>query len=96
MITVDRHQGTNGKVNVTLSSTSPEKLREGDFGSRKQLTIDELTAEIQSLLEDLLDDCAVSFGDIRFIVHQGRLKETIFSFSTRPNESTAGFFRVNR
>jgi hypothetical protein len=99
IISVDRHQGENGKVGVTLSphhlgTNAKDSAHDVLVFSKKQLTVYQLTEEIQSILDVLLHDCAVRFGDITFVVNQGVLKETVFSFSTRPHESSASFFVV--
>lgn len=91
-ISVPRHQGTNGIVDVRLS---PKKDVDGHHVhhlSQKQLTPTQLTGEIQSILDDLLQDCVVQFGSVEFFVDHGVLKKTVFAFSNRPEESSQPYF----
>ncbi len=92
-IYVDRHDGKNANVTVehSHSKTSPSKPAE-PVVSQKKLTIDQLTAEIELILDQLLKGCAIQFGDIRFVVDCGQLTVTVFSVSARPHESSQGFF----
>jgi hypothetical protein len=48
--------------------------------------------KIKSVLDELLQNCALEFGDITIVVKKGQLEKTVFSYSTRPNESSKRHF----
>jgi hypothetical protein len=96
---VDRHSGANSKFGVTLSPAPVESgaKSQGHHDlviTRKQLTVNQLTEEIQNILDELLEACAVQFGDITFFVKKGFLRKTVFSFAMRPHEPSTIFFTV--
>ena len=97
IICVKRHDGINGNVKLNYpthrrDSSARDTDHHGRLAARKQLTVDQLHEEIKTILDSLLENCAVQFGKIKFEVSHGELKETLFSFSARPHESTAEFF----
>lgn len=90
-ISVPRHQGTNGEVEVRLlpqKNGKMEPIHHVQDLSKKQLTPAQLRAEIQSILDDLLQDCVVQYGSVKFFVGHGLLTKTVFTFSSRPEESS--------
>lgn len=94
-ISVPRHQGTNGLVGLRLPPHKGQKTESLDHGenlSRKQLTLNQLTVEIQSILDELLQDCRVDFGSVEFFVDKGVLRKTVFAFANRPEESSQSYF----
>ena len=104
VIHVDRHQGKNGNVEVTFPNclgdqspadrSSPDSLHDDAVSAQKQLSFNQLRFEIKNIVDCLLEDCAVQFGDVTFFIKRGKLEETVFSFSTKPHESSARFFVV--
>ncbi len=99
VVKMDRHQGMNKNVRVEVSRGSDEKsssdLPHHDRVAQQiQLTLDELTKEVESIVDVLLQDCDVNFGKIKIEVKGGVLEAMVFSYSTRPQESTASFFLV--
>lgn len=97
VISVDRHHGRNKNVNVNLWRHTEEKPAANvnhhqSAGQQRQLTMDQLTREVESIVDVLLADCDVCFGDITFHIKRCLLEEVEFNYSKRPQESTACFF----
>lgn len=101
VIWVSRHDGKNTSIGVELTGNSdddePDVSPHDDLaGSQIQLTnMGQVTKQVQSIVDVLLEDCDVPFGGIQFVVKRGLLKKVVFSYSKLPDESTASFFLVN-
>jgi hypothetical protein len=97
VISVDRHHGKNTNVDVNLWRHSDDKPAANidshqPAGQQIQLTMDQLTRQVESIVDVLLEDCDVCFGDITFHVKRRLLEKIEFKYSKRPQESTACFF----
>ncbi len=100
VISVGRHRGSNGKVEVSLfnqvsSSDASERDPTIQCPADPKIAANELPKEIQAILDTLLAGCSVNFGDIYFFVNRGWLRKTMFTVSARPDESSYPFFIVN-
>lgn len=102
-IVVPRHDGRNGNVKLKKLSFFPNEngnsissLGTGIDHDRRtapeQLNIAQFAAEIQRVLDNLLQKCNVKFGRVKLVVKQGLLRETKFSDSKRPHEATDKHF----
>lgn len=100
VISIIRHHGKNTNVDVNLSrhsQKSPRKVTDHHHlpGHQIQLTMDQLTRQVEAIVEDLLEDCDVCFGDVTFHIKSRLLEEVEFSYSRKPHESTECFFIIN-
>jgi len=103
-ISVVRHESQNKtvKVEVKLSSdhydaenSSQTAILAPGAISPEPLSQNPLNESIRWVLDDLLKNCLVDYGGITFIVNRGRLKETEFLYSNRPDEPTDRHFGTN-
>jgi hypothetical protein len=97
VISVNRHHGMNTNIDVNLTEHSGDKpASHTDYhalvGDQIQLTMNQLTRQVKSIVDMLLEDCDVCFGEISFHVKRRILEKIEFSYSKRPHESTACFF----
>ncbi len=97
VISVKRYQKQNGRIEVKLSS---HDVQNPNQDATEPLTVKpenslphlELTAKIKSILEVLLKDCIIPFGNLNLELRKGLLQKVDFTNSKIRGESTAEFF----